>query len=558
MGEWEQAENQLAQLEGTEGRGYFHEAAVFFNELRGRTTKSLEHAEAWVREFPLSNPARNKLLALTARAHGQNSAFELALKWMRERPENEDFEELFCEYADDHRWRKLRVLKTRVKRNPDDAWAWRELAFIVIPMFEMTDEVHRRRLAPQISKYLSEACRLAGDQAATFRALGYWNEAQANWKEAKENYLESVRRDPASSYGYRRAFAVSYWFTDADRRAMWAEMEPLWLGNSGHLPNALELMRLLNDAFGPRETEQIISRWETLRPEDPNVTEAIADLLLDHGHGRSDALRALKLLRPAVERYPYHSGLRFSLARAYRATGDDAAAHEVFRKLVRRRPNNVSALIQLAWIQDREGNTDEAFGTLRTAEEQDPQNADPIDAHAQVLIENQRYQEAGEVIAEGLRKLPRTVRMYQRAISLASTCGVYEKAVDAARQGVRAYPRGAYLWLLLGRTLRENPEFAAPGEIEECLRRSLQLNQGLFEPADWLAIILTEQRRYADAVEVVSAVEPRLTDPWGGAGTQGVDQARSRRKERSCEGPCSGPEGLSRLPMGLECSPCMD
>jgi tetratricopeptide (TPR) repeat protein len=103
--------------------------------------------------------------------------------------------------------------------------------------------------------------------------------------------------------------------------------------------------------------------------------------------------------------------------------------------------------------------------------------------------------------------------MHERAISLFSQCGDDEKAVEAARQGVIAYPRGSYMWLLLGRALREHSEFAAPGEVEACVRRSLQLNCSLFESADWLAMLLTEQRRYEEAERVIATVESMQADP---------------------------------------------
>src|SRR5262249_13053855 len=78
---------------------------------------------------------------------------------------------------------------------------------------------------------------------------------------------------------------------------------------------------------------------------------------------------------------------------------------------------------------------------------------------------------------------------------------------------VEVYPRGAYLWLLLGSTLNEHRRFASQGEIEQCFRRSLALNQELFEAADWLAIFLVEQRRYAEAEEIIRRIELRLADP---------------------------------------------
>jgi tetratricopeptide (TPR) repeat protein len=533
MGEWEEGEHWLEILESMEAKAHFHEAAVYFEQMRGLTTSALEHAEAWVGEVPLSIPARRKLLWLTSKVHGQGAALDRAAQWMRDRPENEDFEELFCEYVEFPIWRKLRVLRARAKRNPDDAWVWRELAFSVISKFESADEVHRQRLQPLILDFLKNADRLTSADATTVRAHGLWHEALGKWKEAHAAYMESIRLEPGHSWGYSRAFEVSARLSAAEQHAMWAEIEPVWLGTSGHLPNCLQIMRHLNDLFGPRETEQIIANWQKLRPSDPNVVESMADLLLDFGHGRSDALRALELLRPAVERYPYHSGLRFSLARAWRGTGDDAAAGQVFEELVRRRPDNLSALIQLAWIREREGRTDEALRILSRASKQEPQNPDPLDSRAQILIENHRFDEALAVLEDALQRLPASVRIYERTISLFVQIGEEEKAVAAARQGVQAYPRGAYLWLLLGKALRSHPQFAAPGETEACLRKSLDLNRGLYESADWLTIILTEQRRYEDALHILSEVELRVANPSPVLGRKGWIRRQAGEKREA-------------------------
>jgi cellulose synthase operon protein C len=513
MGEWHEAENWFETLKNSGADASYKEAAVYFFEMRGMTADALENAEDWLSEAPLSISARKKLLALTAEVHGKSAALRRATAWMRERPENEDIEDLFCEHVDFPVWRKLRVLKARLKRNRDDAWAWRELVFAAISEFESSDGAYRRRLQQRINEYLEEAIRLTAVDAATLRARGLWYEAQGEWQQAKTVYLEAIRIDPGNFWAYRRAFEIAARFPAEEQRAMWAAMEPVWIGQTGHLSNSLDMMRRLTDIFGPRGTESIIQKWQKHHPDDPNVAEAMADLLLDFGHGRSDAKRALELLLPAVERYPYDSGLRFSLAKAWRATGDDGAAGRVFEELVRRRPDNLAALIQLAWIREREGQTDEALKILARAAEQEPQNADPLDTQAQILIENRRFDEARAVLEGALERMPASVRIYQRTIALFNQMGEDEKAVAAARQGVEAYPRGAYLWLLLGKTLREHAHLAAPGEIELCLKRSLQFNHSLYESADWLAVILAEQRHYAEAFNVLSNVEQRLVDP---------------------------------------------
>ena len=93
------------------------------------------------------------------------------------------------------------------------------------------------------------------------------------------------------------------------------------------------------------------------------------------------------------------------------------------------------------------------------------------------------------------------------------------------------YPRGAYLWFLLGRKLNEMGQNAGQGEVESCLRRSFELNQGLFVAADWLAMLLVEQRRYTEAEEVMSKIRERLERPFAGIGAAGVDSSSKGREE---------------------------
>jgi tetratricopeptide (TPR) repeat protein len=482
--------------------------------MRGQPGKALEHAESWVTEAPRSINARYALLTALSTLHGREVAAMRAYEWMLDQPANEDFEQAFCQYADNrHYWRKIRVLRKRVKRNHEDGWAWRELVFSALTVFEKGDQRRRNRLRPKIDAYFVEVDRVDPNDAATIRAHGLWKEDRQEWRGAVDCYLEAIRCQPDHFYSYRRAWECSARLPELERRDVWTRMEELYLGTSNHLPNPLEMMRLLAERFGVRDTEMIVAGWQRRRPDDPNVLEAAADLLLDRGHGRSDALRALELLREAVDRFPYHSGLRFSLARACRATNDYEGANRVFEELVQRRADNNSALIQLAWVQQSEGDTEKALRTLDRAREQEPQEAGPFVNRAQILMEVGRYEEAQAVVDDALREIPDSVSMYENAIDLFKRCGLPDRAVQAARQGIEVYPDGAYLWLLLGKTLQDAPKFAAPGEIESCLRQSLKVNQGLFESADWMAIFLAEQHRYKEATDLMLGIEPEMADP---------------------------------------------
>ncbi len=514
MGRWEESEARLGQLEKNEAQGVFHEAAVGFHRMRGEPLLALEHAEAFVAAFPRNMSARYALLGLLSTLGGETSAATRAAEWMHAYPANESFEEAYCSYAQERlNWRRVRLLRTRVKRNPDDGWAWRELAFHAMNVFEQAGPSRRERLQPWIATCLAEAERVSHGSAATLRMQALWLEDSRRWRDAVEAYVEAAAADPSNFYGFRRAWECAARLPDAERRALWRRMEPLYLETEGHLPHAPEMMGLLAGRFGVRETETIVAGWRTRRPADPNVLKAAADLLLNHGHGRTDAARALELLQAAVERFPYHAGLRFSLASACRATGDYAAADGAFAELVLRRPDDNAALIQLAWIQQNEGRTEDALATLNRAHAQMPQASAPFDNRARILIAAGRMVEARAVVAELLTSLPEGVSTYERAIALYKRCGLPEQAVEAARAGVRAFPRGAYLWLLLGKALQNEPRFASPGEVEVCLERSLARNHTLFEAADWRAMYLADQHRQAEAAALLRAIEPDLPDP---------------------------------------------
>ena len=60
--------------------------------------------------------------------------------------------------------------------------------------------------------------------------------------------------------------------------------------------------------------------------------------------------------------------------------------------------------------------------------------------------------------------------------------------------------------------------YAAPGEIENCLRRSLALDASSFPAAEALATWLLDRERYGEAAQTIRDIEPRLADPspaWG-------------------------------------------
>ena len=516
MGDWTRAEADLGRLRDAGLPYAYFEAATRLHRMRGDLESAARSATAWVAELPRSIDARQSLLDVVAAREGPEAAVRASRRWMLENRDHEGFEEAYCAQLDRAAappGRKYRVLLRRLKRNPEDAWAWLQSTFVHLNNYEIADDGRRERLAPRIVRFLAECDRTSAGAVMTARAHAFWSELRGDWAGAVSRSLESIALAPESFYSYRRAWDCSSRLGAEEREALWGRLEPVFLGFPGRLTIAREVVGLLAERFGVAAAETSVATWRTARPDDPDILEAAADLLIDHGHGRSDGARAIDLLEPAVRRYPFHSGLRFSLANAYRRAGRDAEAEAVLAEIARRHPDNSAAGIRLAMIMSRRGDDRGALASLDRMMTAEPWDADPLAARAEILIDGGRFEEAVRDIEGGLDRLPSDPRWRDRAISLLIQCGAGDKAIQAARGGVAADPGNAFFWAVLGRTLLGMRQYAEVGEIESCFRKSLALNGCLFESVDSLARLLAEQHRYDEASKLLRGIEARLPDP---------------------------------------------
>lgn len=515
MGRWDEAEALLQRLEGKGNSPLFYEAAIDFYQMHGEAGRALQSAEEWVRQSPVSMEARRKLLYLISKCNGAAAAVQRASDWLVERPAHDILEELYCERLDIAGLapKKYAVLRRRVKRNPEDGWAWRELAFGSISDYRSVDDTRRVKVRRRVETFITHCERTSPSDPATLRLRAEWAEATGDWPRSLDLWLDAIVRDPGNMYGYRHAWDCMARVGADQRKQVWDRMSTILISHPGRLSTARETIMFVGQRFGLSAAEEVARFWSENRPEDPEIVEASVDLLLEHGQGRTDARRALEMLQSAVKRFPYHLGLRFSLADAFQKLGEIENAEEVLREILRRHPDNSPAQVQLARVHERHGRVDQALEALASAATRDPHNSAVCDAQVQVLLRAGRYQEARDTIARGLVQFRTDVNWRERAISLFSDCGDHDAAIQAAREGIRVFPDGAYLWLLLARTLMDHRRFAAQGEIESCLRRSLKLNRALFVAADWLAMLLVEQRQFAEAEEVMAAIMASLGDP---------------------------------------------
>jgi tetratricopeptide (TPR) repeat protein len=538
MGRWEDAESLLARLEGSGHPALFHEAAVDVHVLKGDLGDAVRHAEAWVRESPLSSRARQVLVDQIAARDGNDAALERVERWRSENPGHDGFEELSSTYlplTNAPSWRKKFLLRRRLKRNREDGWAWRELVSSYLQDYGSANGRRRIRLRQRIEAVIAECERTAPLDPSTLRAKALWSQLNGRRAEAVALWLESIDREPGTPFGYRNALDCASSFERKERVQVWRQLERLLLAYPGRLQVAREAIQLAAERFGIAFAEEAVTRWKEVRPEDPEVTEAAADLLLEYGHGRTGAERALAMLEPAVKRYPFHLALRFSLLQAYRKLGRFPEAEEVVREIVRRHPSNGTALVQLAWIHELAGRGDDARRVLEAAIPRDSQNVELTNALVQIHVRNRRLDEAQRVVEETRGRLPGNLYWMGRSIRSLLQCGREEEALRMAREGVTMFPQGAYLWYLLGDTLEHVQRLTAQGEIERSFRRSLELNPSLFDAADRLAMLLVNQRRFEEAEVICQNSAKRMSDPSSARGRLAWIHRQQGHKEAALE-----------------------
>lgn len=515
MGDWSEAERALATVERAGHRTLWLEAAVNFLASKGAWPEALPLAEAWVRESPERIEARRSLLRLVGIATGRRAALARSAEWLRERPGHDDLEHVHYDalrdvFDDDE---ATALLAARVARNPQDAWAWRELGHAYVDRASVRTGADRDEALARGDEALAQAIRLAPDLPATLALAARLEHARGQHAEAVQLLLGAVDLDPSFSFAYARAFEWSEGLSREGQRRCLEALDKALLRVVGHLHDARRLAFDIARRFGAKEAEAAVGRWQRARPDDPELVEAAADLLLEYGQGVRDAERAVMLLEPAVRRFPSHQDLAFSLAQAYGVLLREDDEIAVFRELLRKRPLNGPARKALARVLAHRGDVDEAVRLLGDGTTHDPLDEELWHSAASFLWDFGRHAESVATLERALERLPESVSLRESLIDELHETGADARAVEVARAGTALFPRGAYVWYLFGRALDRSGLAAGLADVEAAYRRALAHNPELYDAASALSVVLARQRRFDEARELVLAQVPFLGEP---------------------------------------------
>lgn len=520
MGQWERAKTGLDAIAVHARRAVFLSANVHYLRAAGFWEQAVEPCQAWLREEPDDLGARRVYLDLIARRDGRRAAVAVARAWTGEQPDNEDLEYLLYETLNAAHFRQdaVALIRRRVERNSFDAWAWREVGHALVDAAECVRPERRKPLWPELDEVLERCRRLSPGSPGTLELLARASVTQGDRETAVELLLAALDADPAFEMCYRQVCELAEAWPEARRQSVLAALEERLLRTTGQLACARSLALAIANTAGVREAERWVARWRARRPHDPEVIEAQVDLWLMRGEGRSDAQRAAEVLEAELERFPHHLDLALSLAHAYAVLGRTDEERAVYEEIIRQQPGAVMARRLLAALLAREGLAQDALRVL-----EDTVRAEPLTGEAWLGLAGQQWelgqhQAALATLEQAVARAPEDLSIRAELVDRLIQLGEPVRALAVAREGLAIYPEGAYCHFLVARALGECGNRAEVAEIEWELRRSLELNRGLFDAADMLAELLASQERYADARRVMEEILPLLADSSPGRG----------------------------------------
>jgi tetratricopeptide (TPR) repeat protein len=238
------------------------------------------------------------------------------------------------------------------------------------------------------------------------------------------------------------------------------------------------------------EAARQFSRATLLAPDLLPPRQHLARLLLQQG--RADD--ALTELRVAARLGPLERDLALWLADIDLSLGNDAQAESQLRSVAERFPS-VRALLTLARLQGRRGQTDLAAETVGRAQALAPNSEEVLSARAKVSL----ALEAPVVAIQALEPLTRmhpTVAEHSYLLGVARLqIGDMAGSIEALQRSLELEPGRPLAWIALGTTLNAQKRFE---EARSVARQSMRLDP---ESAEGLVVL-------AEAEEGLGEIEP--------------------------------------------------
>ena len=335
-------------------------------------------------------------------------------------------------------------------------------------------------------------------------------EMQGEWEKTIDLLLSSLRIEPGSDFAYARAWENSANLPRAAQEDVLRRLEERLLLAPGPLHAARTLALGMASRLGSPVAEAAVRRWMVQRPGDPELIEAHADVLLEHGRGRTDAAQAAAELEEALRHHPQHFDLRMSLAHAYSKTLQEDKRREILTDSLKNWPLNSGVRGALAAMQDQQGDRDAAIRLLKEGIAMNPQDPGNPLRLAGLHRARGKLPAAVATLEDALKLLPESVALRRELVQCLCQSNDAPRASEVIDEGLKLYPQSPVFWHMRAEAMVSGSDAYDARQAETALRKALELNGTYYDAADQLAWLLAGQYRFDEAAGVIRSILPML------------------------------------------------
>jgi tetratricopeptide (TPR) repeat protein len=260
--------------------------------------------------------------------------------------------------------------------------------------------------------------------------------------------------------------------------------------------------------------EKAVRKGLRLKPNDAELTKALAGLQLEQGKGNE----AAELLGARTASQPNDADSWIALGVAEQRRGRLEEADKAWRKAVELNPDSAEAWADLGWSQEKFGKLEEAEISLGKALKLKPDNVLAWSSLAACQMQRKHYVEAEQSYIKLTELKPGDANVWLRVGGARFQQGNFTAAISAWRQATILQPDMVEAWTSLAsvyiRTGKKNDAMAAA-------QNALSINTSDASSMLVLAKIWGERGNYAKSLEYMeqaTAIHPGIPENWSNKG----------------------------------------
>lgn len=342
----------LEQARARSRRSDWLQAAARVAEAQGQLAEALQFLDEAAALEPLDTDLQRQTARLRREVEGPQAALAAQRALVERFPHHQGLNELLVEWLEDGSVEEReQALRRLLELHPSNAWAWRELAWIL----GLAQRHGEARSAAE------QARLLAPNSGALYRISGQLYAREGKLEQARAEYRRAVEISADDDYAIRRL--VESCSTLEERRVQLAfivgELKRQVLYGDG----VLTFQAVANSALQPQEVLDLLENAHAVRPDLWQTWVARTRQLL-----RMQQMKAaLALCEQAQARFPHLPRAHLERAEVHRLMGDRAQEQQALREALRLSPGWSAAARQLAESLESQGHFSVSREVLESA-----------------------------------------------------------------------------------------------------------------------------------------------------------------------------------------------